>query len=81
MPWPTLFFSAKESVYKAWFPLKKRWLDFTDAEVCFDSANETFVARLAAAAKPAADKDLTIVRGRFATNADHVMTAVVVPGR
>ena len=26
--WDRLLFSAKESVYKAWFPLTLRWLDF-----------------------------------------------------
>jgi 4'-phosphopantetheinyl transferase EntD len=31
--WDRLLFSAKESVYKAWFPLTGRWLDFEDAEV------------------------------------------------
>lgn len=28
-----LLFSAKESVYKAWFPLTGRWLGFEDAEL------------------------------------------------
>src|SRR5262249_37853627 len=28
--WPTLIFSAKESIYKAWFPLARRWLGFKD---------------------------------------------------
>jgi 4'-phosphopantetheinyl transferase EntD len=29
--WDRLVFSAKESVYKAWFPLTGTWLDFGDA--------------------------------------------------
>ncbi|MFJ2750144.1 MULTISPECIES: 4'-phosphopantetheinyl transferase family protein [unclassified Streptomyces] len=33
--WDTVLFSAKESVYKAWFPLTGRWLDFTQAELRF----------------------------------------------
>jgi len=28
--WDRLLFSAKESVYKEWFPLAKRWLGFED---------------------------------------------------
>ncbi|MEU3840351.1 4'-phosphopantetheinyl transferase superfamily protein [Streptomyces sp. NPDC028635] len=28
-----LLFSAKESVYKAWYPLTGRWLDFTEADI------------------------------------------------
>lgn len=31
--WDRLLFSAKESVYKAWFPLTGRWLDFLEADV------------------------------------------------
>jgi 4'-phosphopantetheinyl transferase EntD len=34
--WDLLLFSAKESVYKAWFPLTGRWLGFEDAELTFD---------------------------------------------
>lgn len=28
-----LLFSAKEAVYKAWFPATRRWLNFNDVEV------------------------------------------------
>ncbi|WP_330324338.1 4'-phosphopantetheinyl transferase family protein [Streptomyces pseudovenezuelae] len=31
--WDRLLFSAKESVYKAWFPLTGKWLDFTEADI------------------------------------------------
>ncbi|WP_084546820.1 4'-phosphopantetheinyl transferase family protein [Glycomyces arizonensis] len=31
--WETLIFSAKESLYKAWFPLTGRWLGFHDARI------------------------------------------------
>jgi 4'-phosphopantetheinyl transferase EntD len=31
--WDRLLFSAKESVYKAWFPLAGRWLGFEDARL------------------------------------------------
>ena len=36
--WDRLLFSAKESVYKAWFPLAERWLGFEDAALTFDPA-------------------------------------------
>jgi 4'-phosphopantetheinyl transferase EntD len=29
--WGRLLFSAKEAVYKAWFPLTQRWLGFQEA--------------------------------------------------
>ncbi|MGW1988205.1 4'-phosphopantetheinyl transferase family protein [Streptomyces collinus] len=31
--WDRLLFSAKESVYKAWFPLARAWLDFSEADI------------------------------------------------
>ena len=44
--WDRLLFSAKESVYKAWFPLARRWLGFEDAVVMIDPSAGTFQARL-----------------------------------
>ncbi|WP_163550225.1 4'-phosphopantetheinyl transferase family protein [Candidatus Frankia nodulisporulans] len=34
--WDRLLFSAKESVYKAWFPLAQRWLGFEDAHLSLE---------------------------------------------
>lgn len=31
--WDRLLFCAKEAVYKAWFPLTRRWLEFREADV------------------------------------------------
>lgn len=44
--WDRLLFSAKESVYKTWFPLARRWLGFGSADVVIDAAGGTFTARL-----------------------------------
>lgn len=44
--WDRLLFSAKESVYKAWFPLAGCWLGFEDAEVEIDASAGTFQATL-----------------------------------
>jgi 4'-phosphopantetheinyl transferase EntD len=46
--WDRLLFSAKESVYKAWFPLAKRWLGFEDATVRIDVSQERDGAEKAA---------------------------------
>lgn len=43
--WDCLLFSAKEAVYKAWYPLTHRWLDFAGARITFDR-DGTFTARL-----------------------------------
>ena len=42
--WDRLVFSAKESVYKAWFPLTRRWLDFGDCLVRPDPGGTFTVA-------------------------------------
>jgi 4'-phosphopantetheinyl transferase EntD len=47
--WDRLLFCAKESVYKAWFPLTSRWLGFEDADVTIEP-DGTFTARLLPAA-------------------------------
>src|SRR5918999_5130512 len=43
--WDRIAFCAKEAVYKAWFPLTRRWLDFADVSIvlCVDG---TFRAAL-----------------------------------
>lgn len=46
--WDRLLFSAKEAVYKAWFPLTVRWLGFEEADVEL-RADGTFAARILAA--------------------------------
>ena len=38
--WDRLVFSAKESVYKAWFPVARRWLGFGEAVVDFAPEEE-----------------------------------------
>jgi 4'-phosphopantetheinyl transferase EntD len=43
--WDRLLFSAKEAIYKAWYPLTRRWLDFEQADVELDPSG-TFTARL-----------------------------------
>ncbi|MFD5778600.1 4'-phosphopantetheinyl transferase [Streptomyces sp. NPDC126933] len=43
--WDRLLFSAKEAVYKAWYPSAERWLGFADADVRF-APSGTFTARL-----------------------------------
>jgi 4'-phosphopantetheinyl transferase EntD len=44
--WDRLLFSAKESTYKAWFPLTRRWLGFEDADITINPADGTFEVRL-----------------------------------
>ncbi|MGI5520053.1 4'-phosphopantetheinyl transferase family protein [Micromonospora sp. CA-259024] len=78
--WDRLLFSAKESVYKAWFPLAERWLDFSEADLRFDPAG-TFHARLLVPGPvlAGADTPLTAFTGRFRIADGFVLTAVTVP--
>jgi 4'-phosphopantetheinyl transferase EntD len=43
--WDRIAFCAKEAVYKAWFPLTGRWLDFEDVSIDVH-LDGTFGARL-----------------------------------
>ncbi|ACU70776.1 4'-phosphopantetheinyl transferase [Catenulispora acidiphila DSM 44928] len=75
--WDRLVFSAKESVYKAWFPVARRWLGFGEASVEFVPAAEgmsgTFSARILQSGAP-----ITRMTGRWTIESGLVLTAVTV---
>lgn len=77
--WDRLLFSAKESVYKAWFPLTRRWLDFDQAELRFDPLAATFTARLRAAGMAVGGAPVTALAGRWSVRDGLALTAIVVP--
>ncbi|MEV0718136.1 4'-phosphopantetheinyl transferase superfamily protein [Asanoa sp. NPDC050611] len=83
--WDRLLFSAKESVYKAWFPLARRWLDFSDADLTVepgpDSGSGIFTARLTVAGPLVGGTELTVLSGRWLIRGGLVVTAVTVPAR
>jgi len=54
--WDRLLFSAKESVYKAWFQLTGRWLGFEEASLDIDPSAGTFSARILATSSRADDR-------------------------
>jgi 4'-phosphopantetheinyl transferase EntD len=76
--WDRLLFSAKESVYKAWFPLAKRWLDFADASVTFDPSAGTFLARLLVRGPALDGSELTSFSGRWLVRDGLVLTAIAL---
>ncbi|GGP99880.1 4'-phosphopantetheinyl transferase family protein [Streptomyces roseolilacinus] len=73
--WDRLLFSAKESVYKAWFPLTRRWLGHEGAELTF-ATDGTFAARLLEYDPRVPAEGFT---GRWAVDGTLVVTAVTVP--
>jgi 4'-phosphopantetheinyl transferase EntD len=77
--WDRVLFSAKESVYKAWFPLTRRWLGFEDASITIDPANGTFTARLLVGGPHVDGIPLTGLTGRWLVGGGLVITAIAVP--
>ncbi|OIV36254.1 hypothetical protein BIV57_17275 [Mangrovactinospora gilvigrisea] len=73
VPWDRLLFSAKESVYKAWYPLTGRWLGFEDARVAL-APDGTFSAELLVGQAP-----VPSFAGRWAVAGGVLVTAVLVP--
>jgi len=73
--WDRLIFSAKESVYKAWFPLTRAWLDFPDATLDIDPTDGAFTARLLVEPPPGAPREF---RGRYLVENGLVITAVAL---
>jgi len=73
--WDKLLFSAKEAVYKAWFPLTRAWLDFGEAHITVDPDRGTFHAALLV---PGPVPGFT---GRWRAARGLVLTAIAVPAR
>jgi 4'-phosphopantetheinyl transferase EntD len=77
--WDRLLFSAKESVYKAWFPLTRRWLGFKEAAVTISPADGTFAARLLVEGPVLDGRRLTGFTGRWLARDGLILTAIAVP--
>lgn len=76
--WDRLTFSAKESVYKAWFPLTGQRPEFQDASLIFDLRHQTFSARLSFPRSMPWELQETLVGGRWLTNGRYILTAVAL---
>jgi 4'-phosphopantetheinyl transferase EntD len=78
--WDRLLFSAKESLYKAWFALTGRALQFEDATVHFQPTDGCFSTRLSVAPEVHGVHEFNALEGRFMVSAGLALTAVVVQG-
>ncbi|MFF3616797.1 4'-phosphopantetheinyl transferase [Streptomyces sp. NPDC002580] len=76
--WDRLTFSAKESVYKAWFPLARRWLDFHDATLTLHPDRQAFDVELHQTHLHGTGRSLTAMSGRWAVEDDLITTSVVI---
>jgi 4'-phosphopantetheinyl transferase EntD len=70
--WDRVLFSAKEAVYKAWYPLTRAWLDFAEADLTLHRCGG-FTARLLVPG-PVSGFD-----GRWLVRDGLVLTAIAVP--
>ncbi|BCM70786.1 MULTISPECIES: 4'-phosphopantetheinyl transferase family protein [Streptomyces] len=82
--WDRLLFSAKESVYKAWFPLTRKWLDFSEADITLrpDPEGEqsgTLRAVLLVPGPSVGGRPLQVFEGRWVVREGVVATSVVIP--
>ncbi|MFF0225484.1 4'-phosphopantetheinyl transferase [Streptomyces sp. NPDC004629] len=79
-----LLFSAKESVYKAWFPLTRRWLDFGEADIEIvpepgGDPSGGFRATLLVPGPLVNGRRVGVFDGRWAVRHGLVTTSVTVP--
>ncbi|MEV6174536.1 4'-phosphopantetheinyl transferase superfamily protein [Streptomyces sp. NPDC051954] len=82
--WDRLLFSAKESVYKAWFPLTRQWLDFTEADIEFSAdpgerPGGGFRAELLVPGPLVGTRRIGHFEGRWTVRRGLAATAVAVP--
>lgn len=76
--WDRILFCVKESVYKAWFPLTLRWLDFEGACVEIDPDRHTFSARLLVEGPVVNGAVLSEFEGRWLVRDGLIVTAIVL---
>lgn len=77
--WSAVLWSAKESIFKAWYPLTEQWRDYTKCAVTIRLANGSFRGRMIEATGRVTAADIPLVfSGRWTTVGAHILTAVVV---
>jgi 4'-phosphopantetheinyl transferase EntD len=76
-PWDVLLFSAKESVFKTWFPIAGTWLGFEDAQIEFmpDTGRFRAVIREGAEVAKVAPREFV---GDYTVGEKHVFTGVFI---
>jgi 4'-phosphopantetheinyl transferase EntD len=75
--WDRILFCVKEAVFKAWFPMTKRWLDFADVSVTAH-LDGRFRARVHVPVARAAGVELERFNGRWVVDRGLVVAATSV---
>ena len=73
IPRELLLFSAKESVYKTWFPIMGSWLGFEQVRIEFNESENAFRAFISAMSVQV-PTELQAMDGRFIVGPTHLMT-------
>jgi 4'-phosphopantetheinyl transferase EntD len=86
--WDRLLFTVKESVYKVWFPITRRWLDFSGASVEFEPVGGSspdgeprtgrFTAELQVPGPEVNGAELKRLAGRYLVSDGLVISAIVL---
>ena len=74
-------FAAKEAVYKALFPLTRRFLEFADVRIDLTPSESTFAATVTPGADAGGQTLGHVFSGRYCRTAAFVAAAVEVPAR
>jgi 4'-phosphopantetheinyl transferase EntD len=77
--WDRLLFSAKEAVYKVWFPIAQCWLGFEDAVLTFDPVTGLFRARLLKRWPCGGGRLPAVIEGRWLAREGLVLAAIALP--
>ncbi|MFJ8827892.1 4'-phosphopantetheinyl transferase [Streptomyces sp. NPDC102467] len=83
--WDRLLFSMKEAVYKAWYPATGQRLDFEDADIEVDVADNSFTARIVPSQRPGGsdarggEGEADRLRGRWLARRNLVVAAIAIP--
>lgn len=77
--WDRLLFSAKESIFKAWFPMTGHWLSFEECTLSIDPVTARFTGRLHPDGGQRSDFGIDVIEGRWGISGRRLLTVVVVP--
>ncbi|MGH9703714.1 MAG: 4'-phosphopantetheinyl transferase family protein [Candidatus Acidiferrales bacterium] len=76
--WDRILFSAKESIYKAWYPIEKKWLGFKDVLLTLHPETQEFQARFLVPAPIVGGRSIASLYGRHAIENGIVLTIVTL---
>jgi 4'-phosphopantetheinyl transferase EntD len=76
--WDRLLFSAKESAFKAWYPIARNWVDFKDATFHAHNDGHTFDVTLVERHHTISDLGLSTLRGQYIFLNERITTAIAI---